>query len=172
MDDGPRYRSLVRLGRQEFLAASAPALLLRKVLNVWPPATPVAAPITEMIRGEETTAPVHTQSPPSQMAQLEVYPLVKKPAAAFPEIITIGRTVHNDVVLANPSISRLHLYVTCKGGQWWIADAGSKNGSWLDGQKLHPRREVLLTSAKPVRVGEMVLTFHLAADAYDALGGQ
>lgn len=172
MEDGPRYRSLVRLGRQEFLAASAPALFLRKVLNVWPPATPVAAPITEMIKGEEITAPV--QAPPSSalMAQVEVYPLVKKPAAAFPELITIGRTVNNDVVLANHSISRLHLYVTCKNGQWWIADAGSKNGSWIDGQKLQPRREVLLTSAKLVRVGELYLTFHLAEDAYDALGGQ
>jgi hypothetical protein len=172
MDDGPRYRSLVRLGRQEFLAASAPALFLRKVLNVWPPATPVAAPITEMLREDEITAPVHVNAAAMQLSQLEVYPLIKKPAAAFPELITIGRTVNNDVVLANHSISRLHLYVTHRDEQWWIADAGSKNGSWLAGQKLHPRREMKLTPTSHVRVGELFLTFHLANDAYEVLGGQ
>lgn len=172
MDDGPRYRSLVRLGRQEFLASSAPALFLRKVLNVWPPATPVAAPITEMLKEDEITAPVNVSGVNMHAAQLEVYPLIKKPSAAFPEIITIGRTVHNDVVLANHSVSRLHLYVTYRDEKWWIADAGSKNGSWLAGQKLHPRREVQLTQASHVRVGELFLTFHLASDAYEVLGGQ
>lgn len=172
MDDGPRYRSLVRLGRQEFLASAAPALFLRKVLTVWPPATPVAAPITEMLREDDVTAPVSVVAGNNPAAQLEVYPLIKKPAAAFPELITVGRTVHNDVVLANHSISRLHLYVTYREEKWWIADAGSKNGSWLAGQKLLPRREVQLTQAAHVRVGELFLTFHLANDAYDALGGQ
>jgi FHA domain len=172
MDDGPRYRSLVRLGRQEFLAASAPALFLRKVLVTWPPATPVAAPITEMLKGEDITAPVHVGTGAIQPSQVEVYPLVKKPAAAFPGKITVGRTVHNDVVLANHSISRLHLYVTHRDGQWWIADAGSKNGSWLAGQKLQPRREVPLQPTTPVRIGELFMTFHLASDAYEALGGR
>jgi hypothetical protein len=170
MDDGPRYRSLVRLGRQEFLAASAPALFLRQVLNVWPPATPMVAPITEMLNGEITSL-VHVGAP-MPLSELEVYPLIKKPAAAFPELITIGRTINNDVVLANHSISRLHLYVTYRDEQWWIADAGSKNGSWLAGQKLHPRREVKLTPTSQVRAGELSLTFYLAYDAYDALGGQ
>lgn len=171
MDDGPRYRSLVRLGRQEFLAASAPALLLRKVLTVWPPATPVAAPITEMLKEDEVTAPVAVNTS-AQISQVEVYPLIKKPAAAFPEIITIGRTVQNDVVLANHSVSRLHMYVRYSDGQWWITDAGSKNGSWIEGQKLKARCEVKLSPMALVRVGELFLTFHLAADAYDALGGQ
>ncbi len=171
MDDGPRYRSLVRLGRQEFLAASAPALFLRKVLITWPPTTPVAAPITEMLKGEDITAPVQMPVGAGQASQVEVYPLIKKPAAAFPEKITVGRTVHNDVVLANHSISRLHLYVTRRDEQWWIADAGSKNGSWLGGEKLHPRREVLLTPTANVRIGELFMTFHLANDAYEALGG-
>jgi hypothetical protein len=154
------------------LAASAPALFLRKVLHAWPPATPIAAPITEMLKEDEVTAPVNVAAVAGQLPQIEVYPLIKKPSAAFPEKITIGRTIVNDVVLANHSVSRIHLYVAFRNEKWWIADAGSKNGSWLAGQKLVPRREVQLLQSQHVRVGELFLTFHLANDAYEALGGQ
>jgi Inner membrane component of T3SS, cytoplasmic domain len=171
MDAAAHYKSLVRLGRQEFLAASAPAVLLRHVLHAWPPSTLVAAPITEMLNGEEITAPVHS-TPPPRITDVEVYPLIKKPAAAFPGMITVGRTVNNDVVLANQSISRLHLYMTHRDGHWWVADAGSKNGSWLAGERLAPRRETKIESAALLRVGELQLSFHLASDAYVALGGQ
>lgn len=170
MDAAAHYKGLVRLGRQEFLAAAAPAVLMRQVLHAWPPPTPVNGPITEMLAEDVVTAPVQVQFP--RVTEVEVYPLVKKPGAAFPGMITIGRTGNNDVVLANHSISRLHLYVTQRDGHWYAADAGSKNGSWLSGERLLPRKEVRLVPASTLRLGELLLTFHLAVDAYHALGGQ
>lgn len=172
MDAAAHYKGLVRLGRKEFLAASAPALLLRHVLHAWPPPAPVAAPITEILRDDEATAPVQVVTPAPRTTEVEVYPLVKKPGAAFPGMITIGRAANNDVVLPNHSISRLHLYVTQRQDQWWAADAGSKNKSWLDGQALTARKEVRLAPSSTLRLGELVLIFYLAADAYHALGGQ
>ena len=172
MDAAAHYKGLVRLGRQEFLAAAAPAVLLRHVLHAWPPPTPVVAPITEMLAEDESTAPVHVHTPPPRITEVEVYPLVKKPGAAFPGMITVGRTGNNDVVLPNHSISRLHLYVTQRDGLWWAADAGSKNGSWLAGERMTARKEVRLLPSATLRLGELLLTFHLAADAYHALGGQ
>ncbi|MEZ4359895.1 MAG: FHA domain-containing protein [Kofleriaceae bacterium] len=166
------YRSLVRLGRKEFLAVSAPALLLRPVLNLWPPVTPAGAPITEMLVEEEVTAPVNVDFGPKSMTDLEVYPLVKRPFAAFPELITVGRTAQNDVVIVDPTITRFHLYLTQREGHWWVADAGSKNGSWLGAQRLEPHQEVPIAPSSKLRLGDLELNFHLAEDAYVALGGK
>lgn len=171
MDSAAHYKGLVRLGRHDFLAASAPAILLRRVLHAWPPATQVAAPITEMLKEDDVTKPVALVRADS-VNEVEVYPVVKKPAAAFPDMITLGRTANNDLVIANHSVSRLHVYLRHRDGQWWVADAGSKNGSWLRGERLPPRRETQIDSSATLRVGELQLTFHLADDAYIALGGK
>ena len=107
----------------------------------------------------------------SGTADIEVYPLAKKPGASFPDRITIGRTPNNDIVIVDHSVSRLHAYVRNDGKQWLVADAGSKNGSWLDRSLLEPRKERLVMSKQTVRIGDVDLTFFSAADLYAALGG-
>ncbi|HRC57481.1 MAG TPA: FHA domain-containing protein [Kofleriaceae bacterium] len=171
MDAAAHYKGLVRLGRQEFLAAAAPAMLLRHVLHAWPPPVPVQSPITEMLAEDVVTNKVEI-TPVPRNAEVQVYPLAKKPGAAFPDMITIGRTANNDVVLSNHSISRLHLYVSQRDNQWWAADNGSKNGSWLGAERLSPRKEVRLFAAATLRLGELQFSFHLASEAYYLLGGQ
>ena len=101
---------------------------------------------------------------------MELYPLAKKPGASFPDRITIGRTSNNDVVIADPSVSRLHAYVRQADG-WMVADAGSKNGSWLDGVVLEPRRETALPPGAMIRFGDVQLTFHRSEDLFDLMGG-
>ena len=54
---------------------------------------------------------------------------------------------------------------------WLVADAGSKNGSWLDSETLTPRKERALTSRAVLRIGDVDLTFYVASDLYSALGG-
>ena len=105
------------------------------------------------------------------VVNMEIYPLVKKAGASFPDRITIGRTSNNDIVVADASISRLHAYVRRDGKQWVVADGGSKNGSWLKGSTLEARRERPLESRSVLRIGDVDLTFYLAADLYSVLGG-
>jgi len=52
-----------------------------------------------------------------------------------------------------------------------VADGGSKNGSWLKGAVLVPRKEQPLVSRALLRFGDVDVTFYLAADLYAALGG-
>lgn len=106
------------------------------------------------------------------VVHMDVYPLVKKPGASFPDRITIGRTSNNDIVVADASISRLHAYVRRDGRNWVVADGGSKNGSWLKGSALEARRERALETRSVLRLGDVDLTFYLAADLYSILGGQ
>jgi pSer/pThr/pTyr-binding forkhead associated (FHA) protein len=53
-----------------------------------------------------------------------------------------------------------------------VADAGSKNGSWLRGEPLEARKERPIESRAILRLGDIELTFYVAADLYAALGGR
>jgi hypothetical protein len=172
VDAAAHYRHLLSLGRDEFLAAAAPAVLVRHRTE-GPDAAPeyptltLEADAAELI---DETAPVGLQS--ADGVDLELYPLIKKPGASFPDRITIGRTPNNDVVIADHSVSRLHAYARPAGDPdgWVIADAGSKNGSWLDAAPLEPRREVALPPGGVIKLGDVMLTFYRAGDLFDLLG--
>ncbi len=167
VDTAAHYRHLIALGREEFLAAAAPAAFVRYPSRV----------LVGLHSADRTIAPDETldvsEPVPHVEAdiELEVFPLVKKPGASFADRITIGRTHNNDIVIVDHSVSRLHAYARQAGGSWVIADAGSKNGSWLRGAALEARREQALPSKAALRLGEVELTFYVASDLFDALGG-
>jgi len=164
-----QYRQLLQLGRDEFIAAAAPAALVRYRSEDDDAAGLAAATLTIDEEEVEETLP-HGKVLPDEV-DLEVYPLAKKPGASFPDRITIGRTSNNDVVIPDTSVSRLHAYVRRERNGWVVADAGSKNGSWLRGGELEARREVALPSRAILRLGDVDLTFFVAHDLYGALGG-
>lgn len=171
MDASAHYRQLITLGRDEFLAAAAPAALVRfrgesdhggggRTLTL----------DDDMHHSIDETLPLGSfQITDIDMA---IHPLLKKPGASFPDRITIGRTSNNDVSIPDHSISRLHAYVKRAGTTWVVADAGSKNGSWLRGEVLEARRERAINSREVLRLGDVDLTFYLAADLFQVLGGR
>lgn len=179
VDAAAQYRQLMQLGRDEFLAAVAPAALVRyrtesvdDGVNSGLHTLTIDEDQTFDVPedGIEETRP-HGREMPDDI-ELEIYPLAKKPGASFPDRITIGRTSNNDVVIPDTSVSRLHAYVRRVGGGWVVADAGSKNGSWLRGIQLEARREQPILSRALLRLGDVDLTFYNAADLYAALGGE
>jgi hypothetical protein len=171
MDAAAHYRHLLTLGRDEFLAAAAPAVLMRYRLRS-PDSRRQAISQTLGAEDLETVdRDLEAARLGSGRTELEVYPLAKKPGASFPDRITIGRTSNNDVVIADHSVSRLHAYVRQTEG-WVVADAGSKNGSWLGNEALEARREVALLQGAALRLGDVRLTFYRAAELYDLLGGE
>ena len=178
VDASGHYRQLLQLGREEFLAAAAPAAFVRyrqdgedvsssAIRTLTLDDSQDGSPPSEYLT--EETLPFGKDLPDE--VELELYPLAKKPGASFPDRITIGRTSNNDVVIADTSISRLHAYVRRVGAAWVVADAGSKNGSWIRGAVLEPRKEQPLTSRAVLRFGDVDVTFYLAADLFAALGG-
>jgi hypothetical protein len=171
------YRQLVQLGRDEFLASAAPAALVRFRASGDPASSAVATITLDKDETLDEDYPDVDETLPSGKVdlggeiELEVFPLVKKPGASFPDRITIGRTSNNDVVIADTSVSRLHAYVRRIGDAWSVADAGSKNGTSLRGAALEARKERPLPSRALLRIGDVDLTFYVAADLYGALGG-
>lgn len=151
------------------MASAAPAALIRHRRDF--DEVPHSGVHTLTIDQEiEETLP-HGRESPTVMSNLELFPLTKKPGASFPDRITIGRTANNDIVIADSSVSRLHAYVRRDANRWVLADAGSKNGSWLAGKTLVARKELPLDSKVDLRLGDVDLTFYLASDLFTALGG-
>jgi len=167
MDAAAHYRQLLTLQRDEFLAAAAPAMLVRYRAR-WVAAAPAAAPDDDL--SETMDVGLSRGRLVEGATEMELYPLAKQAGTAFPDRITIGRTSNNDVVISEHSVSRFHAYVRQTPG-WVVADAGSKNGTWIGDTVLLPRREAPLVPGAVVRLGDVRLTFYRSSDLFDRHGG-
>jgi DNA-binding winged helix-turn-helix (wHTH) protein len=75
----------------------------------------------------------------------------------------IGRDPECDISLLLPSISRHHAKITISCQQAFIEDLGSKNGTFIDEQRLEGRMELL--RGLTIRLGRETLQFVAASDA-------
>lgn len=75
----------------------------------------------------------------------EIHPL----QAARRPSVRVGRE-GADVVLPSGKVSKLHAVFSFAGGLPSLSDAGSKNGTWLNGAALNPNRPV------PVDAGDTI----------------
>jgi hypothetical protein len=172
VDVAAHYRRLVQLGRDGFVAAAAPAALVRtNVLAVGDDSGAITLTLDDDLDAQ-TVAVSKIDLDGDSAGELEIHPLAKKAGASFADRITIGRTSNNDVTIVDHSVSRLHAYVRKADKGWVVADAGSKNGSWLRGEPLEARKERPIESRAILRLGDIELTFYVAADLYAALGGR
>ena len=65
------------------------------------------------------------------------------------EQLTVGSAPDNDVVIDDPSVSRVHAIVHQLNGRWFVEDCGSRNGTAVNGRRL--------TSMQPLRPADEVL---------------
>lgn len=68
------------------------------------------------------------------------------------ETVTIGRTTEADIVLDNPSVSRIHAVVEMENGENYLTDIGSTNGSWVNGERISSR--TWLKSGDEIMIGK------------------
>jgi pSer/pThr/pTyr-binding forkhead associated (FHA) protein len=74
--------------------------------------------------------------------------------------VTIGRGEHNDFELPwDGEVSRTHAQLVQVGEEWTLVDDGlSRNGSFLNGERIHGRRR--LVDGDTLVIGSTALTFH------------
>ena len=72
------------------------------------------------------------------------------------EVCRIGSHASNDLVLEDKTISRFHCRIAREGSAWRITDTGSRNGTRLDGVKVHAaeleKESVLVLGESAIRV--------------------
>jgi len=72
--------------------------------------------------------------------------------------LTVGRGDDNDIPLADdPKLSRVHAAFERYGTGWSINDLGSRNGTFVNGQRLW--RERILQAGDEVKAGNTVLVY-------------
>ncbi len=54
-------------------------------------------------------------------------------------------------------VSRQHLKITLQGGETYVADLGSSNGTFLNGRRLRPNQNYVLRSGDELRLGHLRL---------------
>ncbi|MBI5547394.1 MAG: FHA domain-containing protein [Deltaproteobacteria bacterium] len=77
---------------------------------------------------------------PERIMELTAVEIAKRSINAFGLGITVGRTKNNDLYINDERISRFHAYFRVQESSWQLSDAGSKNGTFLDGTRLDQRR--------------------------------
>jgi pSer/pThr/pTyr-binding forkhead associated (FHA) protein len=125
-----------------------------------PPTIPQAP--TEAARGDER--------PP--LATLEIVSEGSLKGTRFDirvPLTHVGRGAHNDVVLADDSVSDSHAKLQKREAGWYVVDMGSTNGTWVGGQRI--AGESALGAHTSVRFGKIRATFEPVAEPREGAGG-
>lgn len=95
-----------------------------------------------------------------------VYSLLKQ-TDTFPETILLGRASSNDVRIDDPSVSKLHARIRLDTNCFFVEDAGSRNGTFVQSQQTEGESEVY--PADNIRFGNRRYTVHKTARFCDLL---
>jgi len=87
------------------------------------------------------------------------------------ERVTVGKSSTNVVSLKDDStVSRVHAVLEKLGNAWSIRDVGSRNGTYLNGEKISAER--VLRSGDELRIGKSKLVFWESKDTDEATVGE
>ena len=80
--------------------------------------------------------------------------------------ITIGRTTNVTIRLTDPTVSRVHCIVYTRAGRVFVADPGSKNGTFIDGEPVASQTE--WQPGGRLTLGSTAAAFNLVAEPADS----
>src|SRR5262249_15244888 len=89
---------------------------------------------------------------------------VRKKKSVFADMITVGRASNNDVVVRARGVSKFHAFFRVQAGHAELADAGSRNGTWIGRLRLPSKGSAsAVKSGDSVRFGSLEFRFLDAA---------
>ncbi|RYE80284.1 MAG: ATP-binding cassette domain-containing protein, partial [Myxococcales bacterium] len=80
------------------------------------------------------------------------------------ESIRIGRTPDNQIVVEHPQVSSKHAVLIRRGGQLFLQDLRSANGTFVKGRRLAPGETVPVDNGEKVMIGPRPLIIQLEGD--------
>lgn len=69
------------------------------------------------------------------------------------DVMTIGRDKSNAITIDDPLVSRVHCTVRRIRTAWYIEDAGSTNGTWLNERRISPGKAIRLNPDDVIKLG-------------------
>ncbi len=101
-----------------------------------------------------------------------VFPVKNTGRSPYPRIVTVGRTRNNDIVLPDVAMSKFHALFKEEDGRFYVHDAGSRNGTFLDEAMVPDTKRGKPLEVKQgarIRFGAIELWFMRAAGLRDLL---
>lgn len=136
---------------------SVPVLVVVAPVEIWSPDT--------LSSGETLASDALATHPP-----IVVRVAPRQPSSAT-GAIRVGRSwSQSDVVLPFSTLSKRHALLRhLKGDEWSLEDVGSRNGTFLSGERLAAGQQVALRDGAKLKFGNVVARFSLAATFRDEL---
>lgn len=79
------------------------------------------------------------------------------------DLVIIGRGPESNIRVGDQSVSRRHLEIIRKGNKYFIKDLHSKNGTYVDGEKIEPGKPFEIVQGLPIAIGK---TLFCIGEAY------
>lgn len=80
------------------------------------------------------------------------------------EQVTIGRRENNLVVLKQEHVSSRHAVIERSGNTWFLIDRDSRNGTWLNGERVVANKQEQLRSGDSIVIGPYAMEFEDLGD--------
>ena len=132
-------------------------------------AAPAASPPAAAGPAAATPAP---PKPRAALASLEIINegVLKGKRFEIRSALThIGRGAHNDVVIADDSVSDSHAKIQKRESGWYVVDMGSTNGTYVGGRRITDEKQ--LVGSPDIRFGGVKMVFQVAAEAAEDAKG-
>jgi hypothetical protein len=122
----------------EFVSTFAHPVLVEKV-GVFLHEHPSLLAGTVLAGDRPNLEELEAESADRDLGDAKVFELKKKPGSMGPDIF-VGRAPTNDIVLVSDSVSKSHAQLTPRPetGHYQVSDMFSSNGTFLNGEKIHP----------------------------------
>jgi len=112
----------------------------------------------ERWRGYSTEAitPAEVQDASSDSLAYRVIRVVKSSKSPFPARISIGRARNNDLLIPDPSVSKLHAYLELlHNGTATLTETGSLNGTQVNGRTIAKGEAVEILPGATLLIGQV-----------------
>jgi DNA-binding CsgD family transcriptional regulator len=101
------------------------------------------------------------------MAMLEIFAGVSRELITLQDgAVTVGRSADAEITLADQNVSRVHAKLTPVAGRWTVEDLGSKNGTWVKGERVFGER--VLQDGDEIKVGGTTVVFRDPSAAHES----
>jgi FHA domain-containing protein len=118
----------------------------------------------------QVVEPVSFKRAAGRRAQgFEVFPVVKAAGNPYPDRVSVGRARNCDLVMRDPSVSKLHAHFRIGAPALELVDIDSQNGTRINGRPLPPHQPAPVANGDTLLFGSVAAKLMDAAALYDLL---